>query len=675
MASRRDSRRTGLWPLSYMGVEPVSPPLILTDDRAPTTNDYKNFNVGTLWVDRNTAPLEDIYMLVNKDNNVARWIKISVVGGAAIETLTGNNAVAVGPDAAKNIDIVGSGPYTITGNAGTWTLTLSDDGTLATSYLTDDANSAVPAANVLTVAGGLNIDTSSAGSTVTIATPTLAEGPLYIDATGAYTSLGTGNDGEVLIGQTGGDPAWSTITAGTGITIVNGANSITLSVTGYADLATQFDTDSGSAVPAAGILEILGDGTFLATSGAGNTVTVDLADSVGTDGQVIIGATGGSPAWANITSTGGTITVSNGANTINLEAVAGPGFVNAGDNININPVNTVNLNETIHWPATNAAGTTGVIYYGGAGGAGGYRIFHNYGSATTIKSNLFIGKNAGNFTLDTTQAVENIGIGEDALKSLTTGLANTAVGLQNLQALTSGYSNTAIGEQAGRQVTTGHSNTFIGNGSGLVITTGIRNTGLGTNSLLDATTPDYSTAIGYDALRYLLTGNYNIALGAYAGDNYTGTESDNIVIGNNGVLNDNNTIRIGTEGTGNGQQDTCFIAGIYTSSVTGRDVYAKSDGQIGYLSSSERYKENIEDMAGYSDAMMSLRPVIFNYKEDESKLRCYGLIAEEVDKVMPELVDRDPDGTIQTVRYNHLISMLLNEVQKLSKRVEELEKK
>lgn len=228
--TRKDSRRSGLWPLAYMGVEPVSPPLLFSDNRPPTPNDRKNFNVGTIWIDRSTAPNEDIWMLVNLDGNVARWLKFDF-GGAGIETLTGNFGGAVGADALKNIDVLGVPPYVVTGNPGAWTLTISDDGTMATTYTTDAGN-AIPAANTLNIVGGLNVNTTGAGSTVTINLDNPGVGVVQSDAFGVLTAS-TGLDGQVLISATAGTPAWANIVSTDGtVVIANGANTIDLSTAG-----------------------------------------------------------------------------------------------------------------------------------------------------------------------------------------------------------------------------------------------------------------------------------------------------------------------------------------------------------------------------------------------------------------------------------------------------------
>lgn len=586
MATRKDSRKTGLWPLSYMGVEPVSPPLLLTDNRAPTTEDYKNFNVGTLWIDRSTAPSEDIWMLVNKDNNVARWLMISQVVSAALETLTGNAGGAVSGDALNNIDILGSGAYIITGNPGTNTLTLSDDGTIATQY-DADAGSAVPIAGVLQIIGdSANISTLGGSNIIEISLNDPGDG--VVISSGGVLSGSSGNDGEVLIGSTAGLPAWNNITSTGGtVTITNGPNAINLETAGAGGAET-FTTDSGTATVAANNINVLG------------------------------------------------------GDNINTAA--------SGDNV------YVHLNETIHWPDTNAAGTTGMIYLGGSSGTGGNRFLHNYGPATP-RANAFLGELAGNLS---TTAQNLVGIGDSALKSVTTGNANTAVGGISLRSCTTGGSNTAVGDNTLTALTTGSSNTAIG-----------------AFSTEKITTSDYNTAIGYVTLFRLVTGAYNTAVGYNAGNSLTTNDSSNILIMNSGTAGDNNKIRIGTDGSGNGQQDACYVAGIYGATVDGATdvpVIIDANHKLGTTTSSIRFKENVKDFKDKSSSVLKLRPVTFNYKNDKNKHERIGLIAEEVEKIVPRLVIYDNENNPYTVRYNDLPVLLLNEMKKMAKRISDLEK-
>jgi len=147
-------------------------------------------------------------------------------------------------------------------------------------------------------------------------------------------------------------------------------------------------------------------------------------------------------------------------------------------------------------------------------------------------------------------------------------------------------------------------------------------------------------------------------LGFEAGYNIT-TGSNNIEIGTSGTASDNGTIQIGVQGT----QTQTTIAGIHGTPITGSAVYVTSTGQLGVLGSSERFKTDIAPMPELSDRLSQLRPVTFHYKTDPKSVRQYGLIAEEVDKVYPELVIRDDSGKIEGIHYEELAPMLLSEVQ------------
>jgi hypothetical protein len=168
-----------------------------------------------------------------------------------------------------------------------------------------------------------------------------------------------------------------------------------------------------------------------------------------------------------------------------------------------------------------------------------------------------------------------------------------------------------------------------------------------------------NTAIGVHALANNVSGSSNVAEGWHAGINLT-TGSNNIDIGSPGVAGDANTIRVGVQGT----QAATFVAGIYGHSLTGSEVVVTPSGELGVLSSSERFKTAIAPMGSNTAKLGQLRPVTFKLKADATGTRQYGLIAEEVAKVYPELVIRNEAGRIDGIRYDELAPMLLNEVQK-----------
>ncbi len=185
---------------------------------------------------------------------------------------------------------------------------------------------------------------------------------------------------------------------------------------------------------------------------------------------------------------------------------------------------------------------------------------------------------------------------------------------------------------------------------------------------------------GNDCLTRLTTGNNNNCLGQAAGFNYTSSESNNILIGDgvSGTTGESNVCRIGlSTGTGTSQVNQTFIAGIRGTTTVNANAIAvliDSAGQLGTVSSSIRYKENVQDMGDDSSPIMDLRPVTFNYIS-HPEIKAFGLIAEEVLPIMPELVAYNSDGEVESVKYQDIAVMLLNEVQKLTKRIEALEAK
>jgi hypothetical protein len=232
----------------------------------------------------------------------------------------------------------------------------------------------------------------------------------------------------------------------------------------------------------------------------------------------------------------------------------------------------------------------------------------------------------------------NIAIG---IKQGLVSTFNVASGLVALASNTTGANNTAVGYAALYSNTVGKGNAAQGVNALFSNTTGIRNLGIGSNAL-------YGNTIG----------GYNIALGFDAGYNVT-TGSNNIEIGAMGAAGDNGTIQIGVQGT----QTLTTIAGIYGTPLTGSAVYVTSTGQLGVQASSERYKTDIATMPNLSEKLAQLRPVTFHYRTDPKSVQQYGLIAEEVAKVYPELVIRDDSGKIQGVHYEELAPMLLGEMQ------------
>lgn len=249
---------------------------------------------------------------------------------------------------------------------------------------------------------------------------------------------------------------------------------------------------------------------------------------------------------------------------------------------------------------------------------------------------------------------------------------NTANGYGALYSNTDGAGNTAGGYKALLSNSMGSYNTAEGYEALYSNTTGVYNTATGVDALLGNTTGSYNTAIGVDALASNTNGVDNIALGYFAGFNLTGNK--NIDIGNQGAAGDNDTIRIGIQGT----QTATYIAGIHgETAASGIEVYVDSSGRLGTKSSSARFKEAIKPMDKASEAILALKPVTFHYKKelDPRGISQFGLVAEQVEKVNPELVTRDQEGRVYSVRYEAVNAMLLNEFLKEHQRVQELQRR
>src|SRR5881394_800978 len=264
----------------------------------------------------------------------------------------------------------------------------------------------------------------------------------------------------------------------------------------------------------------------------------------------------------------------------------------------------------------------------------------------------------------------NTANGDSALYHNTTGYYNTATGLNALYSNTTGVYNTANGVYTLFSNTTGSVNTATGLGALYSNTGGYHNTANGYYALYSNTTSNSNTAEGYQALQNN-TGSDNIGLGVNAGLNLT-TGSQNIDIGNSGVAAEANTMRIGRAAN----QTRAFVAGIRgvtTANANAVPVVIDSAGQLGTVSSSRRFKSQIKPMDQTSEAILALKPVTFHYKSDSKGTPQFGLIAEEVAQANPDLVVRDDDGQIYSVRYDAVNAMLLNEFLKEHRKVQEQE--
>ena len=255
--------------------------------------------------------------------------------------------------------------------------------------------------------------------------------------------------------------------------------------------------------------------------------------------------------------------------------------------------------------------------------------------------------------------------GCDALSLLTSGAGNTALGWSSLLLNSTGNFNTGVG--AGTlALNNGDSNTAVG-AAALLLTSGSENTAVGTDALVLDETGSANSAFGNFALSQNTTGNFNTAVGEGAlTANTTGINNTAVgVFAGAGVTMASNVICIGTAGAD--VDDSCYIGSIFgASSPSGTAVFVNSDGKLGTTVSSRRFKDDIKPMAKTSEAILALKPVTFRYKKefDPTATTQFGLVAEEVEKVNPDLVVRDKEGKPYSVRYDQVNAMLLNEFLK-----------
>jgi hypothetical protein len=307
------------------------------------------------------------------------------------------------------------------------------------------------------------------------------------------------------------------------------------------------------------------------------------------------------------------------------------------------------LNLTPSWGQTYNPTASDPTTHNTAGGLGA--VGASSGNSNTGFGYLALTSNTGD---------SNSAFGHATLDNNTSGFRNTACGYHGLISNTIGVQNTATGAEALGANTTGSNNTAVGDSALFDNIDGAWNTAEGVYALQQNTDGSYNTAIGGKALKKS-TGTKNIGIGYQAGVTLT-SGNNNIYIGNQGAGVESQTIRIGTA------QAQTFIAGIGNAVVSGATTAVveidTATGRLGIAPSSARYKQDIAPIGTRSEGVLALRPVSFAYRSDAERVMHYGLIAEEVAKVYPELVARTATGDVQAVRYLELIPMLLNELQR-----------
>jgi hypothetical protein len=311
----------------------------------------------------------------------------------------------------------------------------------------------------------------------------------------------------------------------------------------------------------------------------------------------------------------------------------------------------------------NTAMGLGALLGNGAGqrntAIGTYALYHNISNSNTAVGYQALVNNNNGFV--------NTAIGNDSLVSNTTGFENTAIGASALASNVGGQDNTACGSGALSQNISNFNNAF-GRNALVRHVNGDGNVAVGDSTLSNDTVGSNNTAIGNSSLLNNIGGSFNIALGVFAGQNITGGNNIDIGAGVTGPGGEDNTIRIG-----NNNHFQTFIAGIWNQIGGTQAVYVDTDGRLGLQISSCRFKEGIKPMGQTSEVVYSLKPVRFRYKAqvDATRSLSFGLIAEDVEKVSPDLVIRGADGKVNSVRYDAVNAMLLNEFLKEHRRVGE----
>jgi hypothetical protein len=534
-----------------------------------------------------------------------------------------------------------------------------------------------PSAFVLAAPGvspGSSAGTSASSTLAGLASPAVpAEKPAKPSVTGSgttdYIPIWTSSSalGNSIIYQTGGDVGVGTTTPGYSLDVNGSINTGAAYKIGGSTVLAQ-PGGSSAMNTALGYSALVKN-----TSGTANTASGDGALGSNTKGGSNT-ATGYQALYNN--TTGGANTAS-GANAL---------YANATGNNNVATGYQALYNNTASGNTATGANALYANTTGNSNVATGYEALYRnttgsfnlasgYGALaanTTGSNNTASGYAA--LTSNTTGG-SNVASGYSALQNNTTGALNTAIGVGALENNTTADYNTALGNGALSSNTTGSANTASGLDALVSNTTGSTNLASGITALASNTTGSENTAIGAYALDANTTGSNNVAIGYMAATSVSGANGNNIEIGNAGSSTDSGVIRIGTKGT----QASFFVAGVAGVSV-GSAVPVMIDsatGQLGTVSSSRRFKEDIQDMGDASRDLMRLRPVTFRYKQpfaDGSKPIQYGLIAEEVAEVYPDMVVHSADGQIETVKYQMLGPMLLNEVQRHDAELQDLQR-
>jgi len=612
---------TGVSSTQYVTNSGVAVPLLNTLKVYGGSNITTNAIIGppnTITIDLNTNVVIDGSLKLNSFNQGV--MQVDALGFAYTDNGTDGQILIAGAAGTNPIwaNIIPGTPNVTIGNAPN-SITISVAGGGGGGFnglVADDTNTAAPDGSdliYLTGDGVLTQTTAAVANTLAV-------------------TVVPGLDAQVIGGITGSPSVWKTIRSPLGSISVNStATEIQLESVGSGAVGILTgDAGPGATPDMATAIKITGAGGMLTTD-AGTTgaheVYIDIVDP-NVDGQLIISSASGMPIWSNLVA-GANVTILPGPNTITISATGGGGsggastfptnsgvanstvgntlYVYGGTNTHslaqttLNPLDTVvvDLNQVIYWPNTNAGASTGVIFLGGN------RYLHNYGT-----NNTWYGSNAGNMALS---GANNVGIGTNALTNVTTGHSNCICGNNAGDSITTGSDCTAFGDGALASNTTGSYQTAVGWNACANSTVG-GNTAVGAEALRYGSLGG-NVAVGYQAGRTAAVGQNNTILGGYCGAkldggsnnlfagynvrssgglaplqsyctmlgyNAEGTGNSCIAIGGTTAARAN-SIQIGTQGSGNGQQNTAYMAGIYGVAVgaTNAPVYIDSTGKLG----------------------------------------------------------------------------------------------
>lgn len=597
--------------LAYQGTNATMPPnVFIFNNNQPAVTDWRNFALGDLWINR----------IQQNINNSEIYVLLGIAS-----------------------------------NRANWALLTNSNGNI--NHVTTDAGTVIPVSGNINLFGGHDINTSGSGSTIMVNLDNaivlgdlapITSGSNAVSATTGDINIAAGNlkipatitSGEEGVIISGGFPFISNyglyntfVGQQSGNTTLTGSSNSSLGAFCLASLTTGvLNTAIG-----AGALSLITtsssncavghESLWILVSGSDNVAVGELAGGqlLTGSGNVLLGMQAGygydSSESNNVNIANQGMTGDSGIIRIGTSGHQDSCFVSGISGVSISSLTSslpVQINSSgqlgatgnIYMPLTNAGGTQGVI------NADIFSFIHN---GPPSSGSTFCGINAGNFAAT---GGRNSGFGYQSLDFIGSGLDNSACGQESLGTLAGGSTNSALGSQSGE---------------------------------------------------FLVSGSGNLLLGFQSGVNYTGAESNNILLSHTGTLGESHIIRLGTAGT-HLKNFQAGIVGITTDVADAIPVLVSSTGQLGTVSSSARYKANIHDLNGQSANIYKLRPVSFNYISHPEH-EAWGLIAEEVEQVMPQLVVYNKDQQCETVKYQDLPVLLLNELQKMAKQNELLLKR